>query len=89
MPDKNKTNLAKNTAISVFFVEFSLEVRIVRLRSPSPKTIENIGVLVDSREEPPINPIFRRASRLIHCSFRGLYLYINPRKRLDLIARHA
>ena len=36
----------QNAAISVLFVKFSLEVRIVRLRSPSPKIIENIGVLV-------------------------------------------
>ena len=51
MPDNNKTNLAKNAAISVLFVEFSLEVHIVRLRSPSPKIIENIGVLVASKSD--------------------------------------
>ena len=37
-----------------------------------------------SRQKPQTNPIFRRTSRLIHCSFRGLYLYTNPRKRRDL-----
>ncbi len=31
---------------SVLFVKFSLEVHIVRLRSPLPKIIENIGVWV-------------------------------------------
>ena len=36
----------QNAAISVLFVKFSLEARMVRLRSPSPKFIENIGVLV-------------------------------------------
>ena len=35
-----------NAAISALFVKFSLEVRIVRLRSPLPKIIVNIGVLV-------------------------------------------
>ena len=49
----------------------------------------NIGVLVDSREEPLLNSIFRRALRLILRSFHGLYLYTNPRKRLALIARRA
>ncbi|MCI6734867.1 MAG: hypothetical protein MR437_07330, partial [Clostridiales bacterium] len=56
MPAKIKTNLAKTPQFSRFFVKFSLEVRIVRLRSPLPKIIGNIGVLVDSREEPPIIP---------------------------------
>ena len=46
MPDKNKTNLAKTPQFPRFFVKFSLEVRQVRLRSPLPKIIENIGVLV-------------------------------------------
>ena len=36
----------QNADIYAPFVKFSLEVRIVRLRSPSPKFIENIGVLV-------------------------------------------
>ena len=36
----------QNAAIFVLFVKFSLEVRKVRLRSPLPKIIKNIGVLV-------------------------------------------
>ena len=36
----------QNAAFFVLFVEFSLEVRQVRLRSPSPKFIENNDVLV-------------------------------------------
>ena len=36
----------QNADIYAPFVKFSLEVRIVRLRSPLPKIIENIGVLV-------------------------------------------
>jgi len=36
----------QNAAIFALFVKFSLEVRIVHLRSPLPKIIENIGVLV-------------------------------------------
>ena len=35
-------------------------------------------------KNPNRNSIFRRILRLIHCSFRGLYLYTNPRKRRDL-----
>ena len=73
----------------MLFGKFSFEVRQVRLHSTLPKIIENIGVLVDSREEPLLNSIFRRALRLILRSFHGLYLYTNPRKRLALIARRA
>ena len=36
----------QNAAIFSLFVKFSLEVRQVRLRSPLPKIIKNIGVLV-------------------------------------------
>ena len=36
----------QNTAISVLFGKCSFEVRSVRLHSPLPKIIENIGVLV-------------------------------------------
>ncbi len=89
MPDKNNTNLAKTPIFSRFLPNSPSPVRQVRTKSPSTQIIKNSGVLVDSREKSLINSIFRRALRLIHRSFRGLYLYTNPRKRLALIARHA
>ena len=54
MPDKIKTSLAKTPQFLRFFVKFSLEVRIVRLRSPLPKIIGNIGVLVAGKSDVEI-----------------------------------
>ena len=54
------------------------------------KTIHtNIDIKKCSQLKPQQNTIFRRILRLIHRSFRGLYWYINPRKRLDLNASYA
>ena len=47
----------QNAAISALFVKFSLEVRQVRLRSPLPKIIKNIGVLVVDKARPSSNAI--------------------------------
>ena len=40
--------------MSALFVKFSLEVRIVHLRSPLPKIIGNIGVLVADKSDGEI-----------------------------------
>ena len=87
MPAKNSTNPAKTPIFPRFMP--NVPSHSVRTKSPSTEIIENSDVLVDSREEPLLNSIFRRALRLILRSFHGLYLYTNPRKRLALIARRA
>ena len=89
MPAKNSTNPAKTPIFPLFMPNVPSPVQQVRTKSPSTEIIENSDVLVDSREEPLLNSIFRRALRLILRSFHGLYLYTNPRKRLALIARRA
>ena len=86
---KNNTNPAKTPIFPRFMPNSPSPVQQVRTKSPSTEIIENSDVLVDSREEPLLNSIFRRALRLILRSFHGLYLYTNPRKRLALIARRA
>ena len=54
MPDKIKMNLAKMPQFPRFYEKCSLEVRIVRLRSPLPKIIGNIGVLVAGKSDSEI-----------------------------------